>query len=49
MDLGTLCSTFLKEPFEILALESKAAPIAELGGRNDALSRPIPQRLDVHL
>ena len=37
----------LKEPVQILALEPKATPVAQFRGRDHAVPRPPPYRLDV--
>ena len=45
---GTFGPAPLEKPVEILALEAKAAAIAELGGQDRAFTRPAPDRFLVH-
>ena len=42
-----LAGALLQKTVRVLALEAEPAPVAELGRRDDALSRSVPHRLHV--
>jgi hypothetical protein len=46
-EAGAFSPTSLQESIKIFPLEAETAPVAELGGRHDALPRPSPHRFDV--
>jgi hypothetical protein len=48
-EIDSLGSSLLEEPLEILTPETESAAVPELGSRDDALSCPVPQRLDMNL
>jgi hypothetical protein len=46
--LRRLSQSLFEEPVQILALEAEAAPIAKLGHRDGAFTRPAPDRFLPH-